>query len=167
MERSLLAGINFTTAFQDEDKLVEGIIWHLKSVVRACRWILVHKMKRRAKFALQNLCENPLHPMLCCISEILNFYLFYQEFCSCKWTFFFVDIKYPKVASWDSFFQGSVSRVLLTLVGSPPGSSPNNKPDPNRSVDTVPVSDKQAVKFQETSPVNGKCKVSQNESLLS
>ena len=104
--------------------------------------------------------ENPLRPMLCCISEILNFYLFYQELCSCKWTFFLVDVKYPKVASWDSFFQGSVSRVLLTLVGSPPGSSPNNKPDPNRSVDTVPVSDKQAVKSQETSPVNGKCKVS-------
>ncbi|XP_022796822.1 uncharacterized protein LOC111335223 isoform X4 [Stylophora pistillata] len=88
IERSLLSGIDFTTAFQDEEKLVE-------------------------------------------------------------------DVKYPKVASWDSFFQGSVSRVLLTLVGSPPGSSPNNKPDPNRSVDIVPVSDKQAVKSQETSPVNG------------
>lgn len=51
--------------------------------------------------------------------------------------FFLSDVKYPKVASWDSFFQSSVSRVLLTLVGSPPGPS-----DPNRSVDIVPVSDK-------------------------
>ena len=50
---------------------------------------------------------------------------------------FLSDVKYPKVASWDSFFQSSVSRVLLTLVGSPPGPS-----DPNRSVDIVPVSDK-------------------------
>ncbi|XP_078367466.1 uncharacterized protein LOC144651409 isoform X2 [Oculina patagonica] len=86
LERSLLTGIDFTTTFQDEDKLVE-------------------------------------------------------------------DVKYPQVASWDSFFQSSVSRVLLTLVGSPPGSSPVNRPDPNRSVDIVPVSDKQAVQPQQTSPI--------------
>jgi len=86
IERSLLAGIDFTTAFQDEDKLVE-------------------------------------------------------------------DVKYPKVASWDSFFQSSVSRVLLTLVGSPPGSSPGNRPDPNRSVDIVPVSGKQSIKPPQTSPL--------------
>lgn len=67
------------------------------------------------------------------------------------------DVKYPKVASWDSFFQSSVSRVLLTLVGSPPGSSPDNRPDPNRSVDIVPVSDKQSVQPQQTSPIpNGR-----------
>ena len=76
-------------------------------------------------------------------------------------------MKYPKVASWDSFFQGSVSRVLLTLVGSPPGSSPNNKPDPNRSVDTIPHSNKQAVKPQQTSPIpNGMCRVSNNWNVL-
>ncbi|XP_068724654.1 centrosomal protein of 192 kDa-like isoform X2 [Montipora capricornis] len=74
-ENSPLAGIDFTTTFQDEDKLIE-------------------------------------------------------------------DVKYPKVASWDSFFQSCVSRVLLTLVGSPPSSSPVNKQDPNISVDTVPVSHK-------------------------
>ena len=66
-------------------------------------------------------------------------------------------MQYPKVASWDSFFQSSVSRVLLTLVGSPPGSSPDIKSDPNRSVDIVPVSDKQSVKPKQTSPNhNGK-----------
>ena len=66
-----------------------------------------------------------------------------------EWSAFFIldaifilDVKYPKVASWDSFFQSCVSRVLLTLVGSPPSSSPVNKQDPNISVDTVPVSHK-------------------------
>lgn len=52
------------------------------------------------------------------------------------------DVRYPKVASWNTFFQGCVSRVLLTLVGSPPSSSPGSKHDPNISVDTVPVSHK-------------------------
>ena len=74
------------------------------------------------------------------------------------YTFFFVsDVKYPKVPNWTTFFQSSVSRVLLTLVGSPPSSHPGNTNDPNRSVDTVPVSDKPAPQPQMNSPVmNGK-----------
>ena len=68
----------------------------------------------------------------------------------------FLDVKYPKVASWDTFFQGCVSRVLLTLVGSPPSSGPVSKHDPNTSVDTVPVSDKPTAKAQlPTSVTNG------------
>ncbi|KAJ7319161.1 hypothetical protein OS493_036674 [Desmophyllum pertusum] len=38
--------------------------------------------------------------------------------------------------------------------GSPPGSSPDIKSDPNRSVDIVPVSDKQSVKPKQTSPIS-------------
>lgn len=74
------------------------------------------------------------------------------------YTFFFVsDVKYPKVPNWTTFFQSSVSRVLLTLVGSPPSPHPGNANDPNRSVDTVPVSDKPVPKPQMNSPVmNGK-----------
>ena len=74
-----------------------------------------------------------------------------------NFVFYFPDVKYPKVASWDAFFQGCVSRVLLTLVGSPPNSSPVNKHDPNTSVDTVPVSDKQGTRPQLPNPLtNGK-----------
>ena len=74
-----------------------------------------------------------------------------------KHTIFVSDVKYPKVPNWTTFFQSSVSRVLLTLVGSPPSPRPGNANDPNRSVDTVPVSDKPVPKPQMNSPVmNGK-----------
>ncbi|XP_074619097.1 uncharacterized protein LOC141877946 isoform X2 [Acropora palmata] len=55
-------------------------------------------------------------------------------------------VRYPKVASWDTLFQGCVSRVLLTLVGSPPSASPAFTQDPNSSVDTVPVAYKPDMK---------------------
>lgn len=38
MERSLLAGIDFTTTFQDEDKLVEGMTFSVPLPTHAQSW---------------------------------------------------------------------------------------------------------------------------------
>ena len=93
---------------------------------------------------------NRLHVFYCPFSRTLNQIVL-------KHTIFVSDVKYPKVPNWTTFFQSSVSRVLLTLVGSPPSPHPGNANDPNRSVDTVPVSDKPVPKPQMNSPVmNGK-----------
>ena len=64
----------------------------------------------------------------------------------CSLSCFILVVRYPKVASWDTLFQGCVSRVLLTLVGSPPSASPAFTQDPNSSVDTVPVAYKPDMK---------------------
>ena len=94
--------------------------------------------------------KNRLHVFYCPLSRTLNQIVL-------KHTIFVSDVKYPKVPNWTTFFQSSVSRVLLTLVGSPPSPRPGNANDPNRSVDTVPVSDKPVPKPQMNSPVmNGK-----------
>ena len=65
----------------------------------------------------------------------------------------FLDVRYPKVPNWDNFFQGCVSRLLLTLVGSPPVSNAPNRSDPNSSVDIVPISDNPASANKQQHPI--------------
>ena len=102
------------------------------------------------RHSISSMLKNRLHIFDCPFSRTLNQIVLKQ-------TIFVSDVKYPKVPNWTTFFQSSVSRVLLTLVGSPPSPHPGNANDPNRSVDTVPVSDKPVPKPQMNSPVmNGK-----------
>ena len=107
-------------------------------------------MVKRHSISSAAMLKNRLHIFYCPFSRTLNQIVLKQ-------TIFVSDVKYPKVPNWTTFFQSSVSRVLLTLVGSPPSPHPGNANDPNRSVDTVPVSDKPVPKPQMNSPVmNGK-----------